>query len=144
MTETSKTTSQSKIAKYLFSGTLTRLDFLARIFSIYFIATISNIVLFKYFSGAMPVFTFLFIYVCCSLAALSAVIRRANGFTTVPWFFGAASALADSYNITAEILKRAYSNTDMIDDYMAYCYAPWIIALLILLFKPETLEQPSK
>lgn len=135
-TEQTPTTAKNKITEYLFAGTLTRSEFLARIFSIYFIATMSNIVLFKYFSGAMPVFIFLFVYACCALASLSVVIRRANSFTKLPWLFGAASLAADAYNVTAEILKRAYSNADMISDYMAYCYAPWAVALLILLFTP--------
>lgn len=135
-TEQTPTTAKNKITEYLFAGTLTRSEFLARIFSIYFIATMSNIVLFKYFSGAMPVFIFLFIYACCALSSLSVVIRRANSFTKLPWLFGAASLAADTYNVTAEILKRAYSNADMISDYIAYCYAPWAVALLILLFTP--------
>lgn len=135
-TEQTPTTAKNKITEYLFAGTLTRSEFLARIFSIYFIATMSNIVLFKYFSGAMPVFIFLFVYACCALASLSVVIRRANSFTNLPWLFGAASLAADVYNVTAEILKRAYSNADMISDYIAYCYAPWAVALLILLFTP--------
>lgn len=142
-TEQTTTTAKNKITEYLFAGTLTRSEFLARIFSIYFIATMSNIILFKYFSGAMPVFVFLFICACCALASLSVVIRRANSFTSVPWFFGVASLAADTYNITAEILKRAYSNTDMISDYMAYFYAPWLIALLILLFTPSK-ETPAE
>ena len=135
-TEQTPTTAKNKITEYLFAGTLTRSEFLARIFSIYFIATMSNIVLFKYFSGAMPVFIFLFVYACCALASLSVVIRRANSFTNLPWLFGAASLAADAYNVTAEILKRAYSNADMTSDYIAYCYAPWAVALLILLFTP--------